>query len=95
MRDLNLAIGIGVLVVLLVAPFWPWSRGWGWAPVGILAMGVGTMFLFSLTVVPACCAGVYGPVMGEASGCGRQGAEEHGEPERCRIEDRVAKHRDE
>ena len=53
MRDLNLAIGIGALLVLLVAPFWPWSRGWGWAPVGILAMGVGTMFLFSLTVIPA------------------------------------------
>jgi hypothetical protein len=37
---------------LLAAPLWPWSRGWGWAPAGMLAMGLGTMLLFWWTVVP-------------------------------------------
>jgi len=44
-----------VLIALLVvaaAPLWPWSRGWGWAPTGMLAMGLATMVVFSLTVVP-------------------------------------------
>ncbi|MCA1784126.1 MAG: DUF3309 domain-containing protein [Intrasporangiaceae bacterium] len=44
-----------VLIALLVvaaAPVWPWSRGWGWAPAGMLAMGLATMVVFSLTVVP-------------------------------------------
>lgn len=44
-----------VLVALLVvaaAPVWPWSRGWGWAPTGMLAMGLVTMVVFSWTIVP-------------------------------------------
>ncbi|TVR28833.1 MAG: DUF3309 family protein [Nitriliruptor sp.] len=44
-----------VLVALLVvaaAPVWPWSRGWGWAPTGMLAMGLATMVVFSWTIVP-------------------------------------------
>ncbi len=40
------------LLVVLVAPLWPWSRGWGWPPAGILAMGLVTMLLFSWSVVP-------------------------------------------
>ncbi len=40
------------LLLLAAVPLWPWSRGWGWAPAGILAMGLATMVLFSLTVIP-------------------------------------------
>jgi hypothetical protein len=40
------------LLTLLAAPLWPWSRGWGWAPAGMLAMGLATMLLFWWTVVP-------------------------------------------
>jgi hypothetical protein len=40
------------LVLVFVLPVWPWSRGWGWAPAGIVAMGLGTMIVFSLSVVP-------------------------------------------
>lgn len=39
-------------LVLLVAPLWPWSRGWGWSPAGILAIGLATLLLFSYAVVP-------------------------------------------
>ena len=42
---------LGVLT-LAVAPLWPWSRGWGWAPAGILGMGFATFLLFQLAVVP-------------------------------------------
>jgi hypothetical protein len=44
-----------ILVVLVVAaaPVWPWSRGWTWAPAGMLAMGLATLLLFSYSVVPA------------------------------------------
>ncbi len=45
------AIIVAALVVA-AAPLWPWSRGWGWAPAGILAMGLATIVVFSLTVVP-------------------------------------------
>ncbi len=40
------------LLTLLAAPLWPWSRGWGWAPAGMLALGLATMLLFWWTVVP-------------------------------------------
>lgn len=46
------AVGLAV-VTLFVAPVWPWSRGWGWAPFGMLAMGLAGLVLFSLTIVPA------------------------------------------
>ena len=39
-------------VTVFVAPLWPWSRGWTWAPAGMLAMGLVALVLFSLTVVP-------------------------------------------
>lgn len=44
-----------VIAVLLIAavPAWPWSRGWGWAPAGMLLMGLATLVAFSLTVAPA------------------------------------------
>lgn len=40
------------LVLVAVLPVWPWSRGWGWAPAGMVAMGLGTLVLFSLAIVP-------------------------------------------
>lgn len=40
------------LFAILAAPVWRWSRGWGWAPFGMLAMGLATMIIFSLTVAP-------------------------------------------
>ena len=43
---------LGLLVVAAL-PAWPWSRGWGWAPAGMLAMGLGTLVLFSFTVLPS------------------------------------------
>ena len=43
---------VGALTVF-VAPLWPWSRGWSWAPAGMLAMGLAGMLLFASAVVPA------------------------------------------
>ncbi len=40
-------------LTLFVAPLWPWSRGWTWAPAGMLAMGLAGLIMFSMTVVPA------------------------------------------
>jgi hypothetical protein len=40
-------------LIAFVAPLWPWSRGWTWAPAGMLAMGLAGVVLFSFTVVPA------------------------------------------
>jgi hypothetical protein len=40
-------------LTLFVAPLWPWSRGWTWAPAAMLGMGLAGLILFSLTVVPA------------------------------------------
>ena len=40
------------LIVIAVMPIWPHSRGGGWPPAGILGMGLVTLVLFSLTVVP-------------------------------------------
>jgi hypothetical protein len=40
-------------LTLFVAPVWPWSRGWTWAPAGMLAMGLASIVLFASTVVPA------------------------------------------
>jgi hypothetical protein len=40
-------------MTVFVAPLWPWSRGWTWAPAGMLAMGLATMLIFASTVVPA------------------------------------------
>lgn len=40
------------LLVLAALPVWPWSRGWGWAPAGMLTMGLATLVLFSFTVLP-------------------------------------------
>ncbi len=47
-------VPMALIALLLVGaiPVWPWSRGWGWAPAGMLAMGLGTLIAFSLTVVP-------------------------------------------
>jgi hypothetical protein len=40
------------VIILLTMPVWPWSRGWGWAPAGILVIGLATLVMFSLAVVP-------------------------------------------
>lgn len=45
---------VAVLVALvLVAPWWPWSQGWGWTPAGMVAVTLATIVLFTLTVAPA------------------------------------------
>lgn len=36
-----------LLVVLAVAPIWPWTRGWGWTPAGIVGVTVVTIGLFT------------------------------------------------
>ena len=51
MQNLLPAIIIAVLMIL-VAPLWPWSRGWGWPPAGVLAIGLATLLLFSFAVIP-------------------------------------------
>lgn len=33
-------------VLVLVLPWWPWSRGWGWTPAGMLAVVLVTAGLF-------------------------------------------------
>lgn len=48
----QLTVAVLGLVLLAVLPVWPWSKGWGWAPAGMVAMGVATVVVFSLTVVP-------------------------------------------
>lgn len=41
------------LLVVAASPLWSWSKGWGWAPAGMLAMGLATMLLFTWSVLPA------------------------------------------
>lgn len=44
---------VAVLVALvLVSPWWPWSRGWGWTPAGMVAVTLATIVLFTLSVTP-------------------------------------------
>lgn len=38
-------------LVLLVSPLWRWSRGWGWSPAAMVAMGLVTVVLFTFAVV--------------------------------------------
>ena len=33
--------------VLMTAPLWPWSKGWGWAPAGMSAVGLLVAALFT------------------------------------------------
>jgi len=40
-------------LTVFVAPLWPWSRGWTWAPAGMLAMGLAGLIVFSFTILPA------------------------------------------
>ena len=40
------------LLVIAALPVWRWSRGWGWAPAAMLAMGLATLVIFSLSVIP-------------------------------------------
>lgn len=46
-------VTIVAALTLFVAPLWPWSRGWTWAPAGMLGMGLAGILLFSATVIPA------------------------------------------
>jgi hypothetical protein len=46
-------VTIVTALIVFVAPLWPWSRGWTWAPAGMLAMGLAGILLFSSTVIPA------------------------------------------
>ncbi len=40
-------------LLILAAPLWSWSRGWGWAPAGMIAIGLVTLIAFSFAVIPA------------------------------------------
>lgn len=51
MRWLPTLVVLATLV--LVAPLWPWSRGWGWTPVGMVAVTLATIVVFTLSVAPA------------------------------------------
>lgn len=42
-----------VVAMVLVAPLWPWSRGWGWTPVGMVGVVLATIVVFTLSVAPA------------------------------------------
>jgi hypothetical protein len=37
--------------VILTAPIWPYSRGWGWSVAGMSAIGLGVAVMFSLAWV--------------------------------------------
>lgn len=50
MARLAPVIALG-LVILMVLPVWRWSRGWGWAPAGILLIGLATLVLFSYAAI--------------------------------------------
>ncbi len=41
-----------LLALLAVSPRWPWSRGWGWAPAGMVGVTLATIVLFTLSVDP-------------------------------------------
>ena len=41
-----------LIAMLLAAPLWPWSRGWSWAPAGMIAVTAATILLFTLSVEP-------------------------------------------
>ena len=45
---------VAVLVALvLTAPVWSWSRGWGWTPAAMVGVVLATIVLFTLSVAPA------------------------------------------
>lgn len=46
------ALGV-VAILVLVAPLWPWSRGWGWVPAGMVAITLATIVLFTLSLAPS------------------------------------------
>ena len=39
--------------LVLVAPVWPWSRGWGWVPAAMVGVILATILLFTTSVTPA------------------------------------------
>ena len=41
------------LMLALVAPVWPWSRGWGWVPAAMVGVTLATIILFTMSVAPA------------------------------------------
>lgn len=41
-----LPVALIALVALLVLPIWPWSRGWGLAPAGMVGTVLATVLLF-------------------------------------------------
>lgn len=40
------------VALMLAAPIWPWSRGWGWIPAGMVGVTLMTILLFTLSVEP-------------------------------------------
>lgn len=47
-----LPLVVVLLVAVLVAPVWRWSRGWGWVPAGMVGVTATTILLFTLSVEP-------------------------------------------
>ena len=39
-----------LLALVAVMPLWPHSRGWGWAPAGMVGITLATIVLFTLSV---------------------------------------------
>lgn len=40
-----------LVIMLLVAPIWPYARGWGWTWVGILGLGAASVVLFTVVAI--------------------------------------------
>lgn len=43
---LYLPLALVGLLLLLVLPVFPWSRGWGWAPAGMVGVVLLTLLVF-------------------------------------------------
>ena len=41
------------VALVLAAPLWPWSRGWGWTPAAMVGVTLMTIVLFTLSVAPS------------------------------------------
>jgi len=42
-----------VIAFVVVVPLWPWSRGWGWVPAGMVGVILTTILLFTYSFLPA------------------------------------------
>ncbi len=42
---------IATVILLFALPLWPWSKGWGWAPAGMVGMIAAIVWMVTLVVV--------------------------------------------